>query len=249
MLFTCLHGQTICLRNARLLHAFKWQIADCGVHKSDSLIGEILTELDELGLANNTIVTFMGDHGYHLGEHGIFGKNTNFEVANNAPMIIRVPGITDGGQVTDKLVEFVDMFPTLVELTGHPSLPHCPQRTSSSSVSLCTEGSSLVPLFHDQNTDKWKDRVFYQYPRFVSATKDCMGYSMRTRRYRYTEWVRYDYSTGGIPNWEDKCSVELYDHSVDPHETNNIAIDAGLQEVTKGLSSQLRQGWRAAVVS
>jgi iduronate 2-sulfatase len=217
----------------------------------DSLIGEILQELEDQGLAEDTVVSFIGDHGFHLGEHSIVGKNTAFEIANNSPMIMRIPGVTDGGHVTDKLVEFVDLFPTLAELSGLPSLPNCPGNIDDSrKVNLCTEGSSLVPLFRDLNTSEWKDRVFYQYPHYTgSGQRFCMVYSMRTEQYRYTEWVKYDYSKRVPSNWDDLCAVELYDHHVDPLETKNIAEDAQMKGVRADLSKKIRAGWSAALPS
>ncbi|ELT96527.1 hypothetical protein CAPTEDRAFT_63083, partial [Capitella teleta] len=215
----------------------------------DDLVGEILKDLNDLGIANDTVVSFIGDHGYHLGEHSMIGKNTAFEVANNSPMIIRIPGVTDGGHVSDKLVEFVDLFPTLAELSNLPNVPYCPgKRNESRGVSLCTEGTSLVPLFRDVNTTQWKDRVFYQYPHRNSVGGPfCMGYSLRTEQYRYTEWVKYKFRSWDSADWNDVCAVELYDHHVDPHETNNVAADPVFLEIRQELSTKVRAGWEAAL--
>jgi iduronate 2-sulfatase len=215
----------------------------------DSLIGEILQELEDQGLADDTIVSFIGDHGFHLGEHSIVGKNTVFEVANNSPMIIRIPGVTDGGHVSDKLVEFVDLFPTLAELSNLPNVPYCPgKRKESMGVSLCTEGTSLVPLFRDMNTTQWKDRVFYQYPHYLGhGSAFCMGYSMRTEQYRYTEWVAYTYHEKKKVDWDHVCDVELYDHHVDPNETKNIAKDPRMENLRKDYRKKLREGWSSAL--
>ena len=214
----------------------------------DDLIGQLLQHLQDLGLADDTIVSFIGDHGFHLGEHSIVGKNTAFEVANNAPMIIRIPGVTNGGLVTDKLVEFVDLFPTLAELAGLPTVPYCPSGNMSRTVKMCTEGTSIVPLFKDPTTTKWKDRVFYQYPHYLGHGEHfCMGYSMRTEQYRYTEWVHYNYDAEVKANWTDICATELYDHHVDPHETNNIADDIMLKETQQELSRKIKAGWLAAL--
>ena len=214
----------------------------------DDLIGQLLRHLENLGLANDTIVSFIGDHGFHMGEHSIFGKNTAFEVANNAPMIIHVPGANPGGFVTDKLVEFVDIFPTLVELAGLPKLKRCPNGIAAQKVNLCTEGSSLVPLFRNPSTRTWKDRVFYQYPHYRGHGRHfCMGYSMRTARYRYTQWVDYNYDWKVKANWTNVCATELYDHSIDPLETNNLADDVKLSRVRKELRVKLMDGWYAAL--
>ena len=92
-----------------------------------------LNELERVGLSNDTVVSLLGDHGYHLGEHSIWTKHTNFKVATHAPMMVRIPGLTDNGIVTNRLVEFVDLFPTLVDAVGLPPIPVCPRihRTSS----------------------------------------------------------------------------------------------------------------------
>ena len=108
----------------------------------DHLVGQ-----DNLGLAEDTIVSFIGDHGFQLGEHGSWCKQTNFETSTHAPMMICVPGVTDNGIVTNKLVEFVDLFPTLTEAAGLGSFDLCPE--NSSLISVCTEGHSLLPLMRD----------------------------------------------------------------------------------------------------
>lgn len=214
----------------------------------DDLIGNLLQEVKTLGLDNNTIISFIGDHGYHIGEHNIVGKNTAFEVANNSPMIIRVPGVTDKGFKTDKLVEFVDLFPTLVELADLPSMPYCPSSEESKSVRLCTEGTSLVPLFDDPGTERWKNSVFYQYPHHRGYRNAfCMGYTIRTPDFRYTEWVSYNYSTSIRANWTHICGRELYDHAFDPYEKFNVAYEGLYGAIKSELSHKLRRGWREAL--
>jgi len=92
----------------------------------DSLVGQVLDELSALNLASNTVVMFIGDHGWQLGEHGEWCKHTNFELATRTPMMLSVPGLTDGGLRSDALVEFVDIFPTVVEAAGLPVPMICP---------------------------------------------------------------------------------------------------------------------------
>ena len=161
----------------------------------------------------------------------------------------RLPGMNDNGLilVTDKLVEFVDLFPTLAELAGLPKVPRCPPGVrESQQTDLCTEGSSLVPLLKDQQHGQWKDRVFYQYPHFVNDDRSwCMGFSMRTEKYRFTQWVGYDYKTSGA-DWTQICGVELYDHEVDPNETKNLANDVSLTKTIQKLREQLKAGWADA---
>ena len=133
----------------------------------DSNIGRVLQKLHDLGLDDSTVVVLWGDHGWQLGEHNQWGKCNNFEVTAHAPLILRVPGLTDDGLRTANLAEMVDIFPTLVEATGHDPLPACPK--DSSEIKLCREGDSLMPLVRDPQTTRWKDAVFWQYPRVRAA--------------------------------------------------------------------------------
>jgi arylsulfatase A-like enzyme len=179
----------------------------------DAQVGRVLKELDDLGLRENTIIIAWGDHGWHLGDQGLWCKHTNFEIAARAALMISVPGMKHGGSRTAALVEYVDIYPTLCELAGL-SLPEG------------LEGTSFKPLIEDPSKE-WKKAAFSQYPR----QKDVMGYSMRTDRYRYTEWVKKD----------DHAKVvarELYDHEKDPLETVNTAETAD-SAMVKGLSAQL----------
>ena len=102
----------------------------------DSLVGQVLDSLTDLGLESNTIVTFVGDHGWQLGEHGEWCKHTNFELATRAPFIVRIPGLTDDGPKMDEFVEFVDIFPTLADAAGLPVPPLCPRKSQKASVLL-----------------------------------------------------------------------------------------------------------------
>lgn len=211
---------------------------------TDSLVGEVLTALSDLGLDDNTIVAFWGDHGWNLGENAVWSKCTNFELATHAPMMVRVPGLTDGGVVTERLTEFVDLFPTLAEAAGLEPVPLCPKR--SDDVKTCTEGVSMVPLMKNPKR-RWKTAAFSQYPRLYISGDVIMGYTMRTPRYRYTEWVSYDgprfKEIGGLL----MDSVELYDHQRDPEENHNFAFDSEYKQIRKSLHKQLADGWRAAL--
>lgn len=96
----------------------------------DSLVGQVLNQLSAVNLASNTIVLFVGDHGWQLGEHGEWCKHTNFELATHAPVMLSIPGLTDGGVQSDALVEFVDIFPTVVEAAGLLVPMTCPKDSS-----------------------------------------------------------------------------------------------------------------------
>ena len=213
---------------------------------TDSLVGEVLAELDALGLSNSTIVSFWGDHGWQLGEHGEWEKETNFELATHAPMMIHIPGMTDEGIVTERLTEFVDLFPTLAEAAGLPSVPLCPQ--NSSLIKVCSEGVSLMPLMKDPQRE-WKKAAFSQHIRWTDGHKTVvMGYTIRTEKYRYTEWpLFHEGPTIYGPDWSKLYGTELYDHQIDPEENVNRADMSEYKEIKADLSKQLRVGWRKAM--
>jgi len=189
------------------------------VSYTDALVGRVIDELDRLGLRQRTVIILWGDHGWKLGEHAMWCKHTNFELDTRVPMILSAPGQKSAGRRTDALVEFVDIYPTLCELCGLEMPKHC-------------EGTSMVPLLGDP-ARKWKSAAFSQYPR-----GRIMGYSMRTGRWRYTEWV--ERKTGKA------VARELYDHKNDPAENVNVAARAENAETLKELSAMLSKGWRAA---
>ena len=139
--------------------------------------------------------------------------------------MVKIPGVTDNGLTTDKLVELVDLLPTLVEAAGFDPLETCPE--NSHEVQLCTEGSSLIPLTKSPDRHDWKDAVFWQMPQKSFNDDELptqMGYAIRTAEYRYTEYVRIKYPTKGdyAPDWEDPVDhEELYDLTIDPQENWN----------------------------
>ncbi|GHU99935.1 iduronate-2-sulfatase [Bacteroidia bacterium] len=170
---------------------------------TDANIGKLLDELDRLHLADNTIVIVWGDHGWHLGDHGMWGKQTNFENATHACMLMRVPGLGKGVQPAS-LCEYVDVFPTLCELTATPT-------------PAWLDGVSLVPAMKNPKASV-RDYAFSQYPRPGGV----MGYTIRTARYRYTEWLPGGY-TAEKPYVKGKnVGCELYDYQQDPLETRNL---------------------------
>ncbi|MDQ3440153.1 MAG: sulfatase, partial [Planctomycetota bacterium] len=189
----------------------------------DAQVGRVVAELERLGLRANTIVVLWGDHGWHLGEQGQWTKHTNFENATRNALIVSVPsGHAKAGAKTDALVETVDLYPTLCELAGLPRPDGL-------------EGTSLVPLFADPSR-AWKPAAFSQYPREGGKV---MGYSIRTDRYRYTEWQ--DAAT------KKPLATELYDHENDAAETVNLATKEDQAAVMKKLSEQLNAGWKRAL--
>jgi len=171
------------------------------VSYTDAQIGKVLDALDASGLSENTYIVLWGDHGWHLGDHGMWCKHTNYEHAVHIPLLISGPGITSG-QRTTSLVETVDLYPTLMELTKQ-SLP-----TSVGGAAL--EGTSLVPVLHEP-TRSVNDHVLSVYPRGKR-----LGRAVRTDRHRLVEWK----AIGGPP---EAAVVELYDYDSDPDETKNLA--------------------------
>jgi iduronate 2-sulfatase len=211
---------------------------------TDSLVGQVVGELEKLGLANSTIISFWGDHGWQLGEHGEWCKNTNFEITTHAPMMVHVPGQTDKGLSTEALTEFVDLFPSLVELAGFPALPLCP--VDSTKTASCREGKSFSPLIKTPK-QAWKQAAFSQYPRMAIDGNIFMGYTMRTDRYRYTEWAKFHPYPIFKPEWPARLTnqnAELYDHQIDPEENYNRVADPSYKDAARKLSAILRKGWR-----
>lgn len=186
----------------------------------DAQIGRVLDELERLGLWDKTVIVVWGDHGWHLGDHGLWCKHTNFETATHSPLIVRSPGQKAPGRKTRALTEFVDIYPSLCDLCGLPKPEHL-------------EGYSFAPLMDDPD-QPWKKAAFSQYPRGRA-----MGYSMRTDRYRYTEWIHR--KTGEV------VARELYDHEADPGENVNVAVLPENRGLVGKLSEMLHAGWRAAL--
>lgn len=198
---------------------------------ADACLGRVLKALDRLNLTRNTIVALWGDHGWHLGEHGHWGKSTNYEAATRAPLIVAAPGVARAGSRCRGLVEFVDIYPTLAELCRLPAPANL-------------EGQSFVPLLR-RPEQRGKLAAFSQYPR-PSNTKasgtdsilkgDTMGYTMRTEEFRYTEWRR----------GSEVIETEAYDHRRDPAETVNVAGDPAYAEPVARLKRMMQDGWRGA---
>lgn len=184
----------------------------------DAQIGRVLDALDTLGLAERTIVVFWSDHGYHLGEHlGAWQKRTLFEESARSPLLIRAPGAKGNGRVCSRIVEFVDLYPTLADLSG---------LKPPGSLS----GRSLRPLLDDPQSP-WDGAAITQILRPPDArfAQPIMGRSIRTERWRYTEWD------------EGRSGTELYDHTSDPQEHRNLAAkpDAATQEVIAELKARM----------
>ena len=193
----------------------------------DSRLGVLLDAMDRLRLWGHTVVVFLGDNGYHLGEHGgLWHKNSLFEESARIPLIVAAPGRRAVGRHSSRLVELVDLYPTLAGLCGLRA-------------PAALEGTNLAPLLDDPKRP-WKRGAFTMQGRGKERTEAArdiqfLGKSVRAERWRYTEWD------------EGRQGVELYDHASDPRETVNLADDprhAGTRAELQGL---LRGGWRAAL--
>ena len=212
---------------------------------ADQQIGRVIQELYLLGLSENTVIVFLGDHGLQMGEHSEWDKYTNFEISHRAPLMFHVPGEIDSYIASDKLVEFVDIFPSLVEAAGFDPIPRCP--AYSRNISLCREGSSLLELV--RNPDEWKSAIFYQHPMNFGTTwqMEHQGYTVMTEEYRYSEYVNMKNvnQEDQEPNWSDPIDFgELYDLVNDPLENTNLFLNEDYQETIADLKKLLHQGWR-----
>jgi iduronate 2-sulfatase len=177
----------------RLIHGYH-----AAASYMDAQLGRVLEALDETGLAENTIVLLWGDHGWHLGDHGMWCKHTNYEQAARIPIIVAAPG-GESGSATRALVESVDIYPTLCELAGLP----VPEKL---------DGASFAATVRDASAPT-KDSIIHVYPRGPR-----IGRAVRTERYRLVEWKR----PGASP---EEAVLELYDYKADPAETKNLASE------------------------
>ena len=189
----------------------------------DAQVGRLIQALDSLGLWEKTIIVFMSDHGYHLGEHGLWHKFTLFEEANKVPMIVSTPAMKKRGIRSNRLVEMIDVYPTLAELCG-----------LQAADSL--HGKSFVPLLDDPD-QPWKQTAYMVVARpkgrpdrsLPNGNMGLMGRSVRTEKWRYTEW------------WEGEKGIELYDHVNDPHELTNLAREKEYQDTVRVLKELLHK--------
>ncbi len=188
----------------------------------DALIGNLLTELKSSGLDKNTIIVLWGDHGWHLGDHSLWNKHSNFEEATRAPLLISLPGQTSK-IVYNAITEFVDVYPTLVELAGLP-------------LSKDLDGKSLLPVLKGEKKPI-NEFAISQYPR-KNGNQNYMGYALRTNRYRYVEWVK-DFKTSQKFNLLSVSDMELYDYEKDPLETKNVANDPTYKAIKKELGNKM----------
>jgi arylsulfatase A-like enzyme len=181
----------------------------------DAQVGHVVDALDRLGLADNTIIVFTSDHGYHTGEHGLWQKMSLFEESARVPLLIVAPGVARQGTVAKTPVGLIDLYPTLAELCQIPA----PQNL---------QGQSLVPMLKDASF-AGRGWAISQVTRGGGARAPrFFGYSLRTPQWRYTEWD------------EGRQGRELYDHRTDPGELTNLADDQAYAAMVEQLAEQLR---------
>jgi uncharacterized sulfatase len=180
----------------------------------DANVGRVRVGLDRLKLTDNTIVVFMSDHGYHLGERGQWMKQTLFERSARAPLMMAGPGVTAKGRASSRIVEFLDIYPTLADLARVSPPPGL-------------HGRSLAPLLRNPQA-QWDHPALTQVRR-GPPENHFMGYSVRTEKWRYTEWD------------EGKRGAELYDEVTDPDEMRNLAAEAKYRDTVAEMQRLLRR--------
>lgn len=223
---------------------------------TDYNVGLVLDELERLGLAESTVVAFMGDHGYQLGEMNIWHKMTNFELGTRVPLIIRVPWkAASVGVKSPAIVEAVDLYQTFVGLTGVDPVPE----------SEGLQGYDLSPLFDDpagfaaqetryafsqfakryEKSSAFQDKVAWDTCSLCDRNStDVFGYTVRSENYRYTEWCVWN-KTSLRPNWDQVIGRELYNHTGDFGTNFNFATPQvniwNASSATMELSDSLRK--------
>jgi uncharacterized sulfatase len=180
----------------------------------DAQVGKLLDALERLKLADKTVVVFWSDHGYHLGEHGLWMKQSDFEESARVPLIVAAPAQKAKGKVSTRTVELVDLYPTLTDL--------CSVKAPSN-----LHGQSLRPLLDDPAA-KWTKAAHTQVWRGGFP-----GHSVRTERWRYTEWDN------------GKQGVQLFDHDADPKEQNNLAENPKFASALAEMKALLLKNWPA----
>jgi len=210
----------------------------------DALVGKLMKTLDRTGLSENTIVVLQTDHGFHLGDHDLWGKDSNFENSTLSPLIISAPGMESGK--TRAPTEFVDIFPTLSQLAGLP-------------IPEDLDGESLVPLM-EKTRDQIKPYAVSQFPHKdpsiefhhentflgtdLRSRKGSMGYSIRTERYRLTYWMRQGFRSGQSFEPDQVLFKEFYDYQKDPLETKNWLKDPAYEKAISRMETLMREYFR-----
>jgi len=214
-------------KQKELVHAYY-----AAVSYVDAQVGILLNTLDSLGTLDNTIIVLWGDHGWHLGDHDMWGKHTNFEQATRAPLIFAAPGLKSGK--TKSLSEHVDVFPTICDL-------------ANLSIPTQLQGKSLKPVMQNKSTTV-HEYAMSQYPRKLKGPEfkelgytdgKLMGYSLRTDRYRYTIWFNNSYNSSQAYSDSRIYKRELYDYVKDPLEKVNVVDDGDYKKALEDLQKKM----------
>jgi len=209
-------GRVIEKKQRELIHGYY-----AAVTYVDAQLGKVLAYLKSSGLEKSTMIVLIGDHGWHLGDHGLWNKHTTFEQATRTPMYMRSPKGKTGIRNSSP-TELVDIFPTMCEI-------------ANLKIPKNLQGKSLVPILNGKNSSV-KNAALSQWPRDGK-----MGYALRNNRYRYVEWRVGDYKKSKDYMHGKVAAVELYDYEKDPLETKNLAKEKEYAEIVKKLKSELDQ--------
>lgn len=200
----------------KLIHAYMATVSFV-----DAQIGKLLDALEKNQLTQNTIIVFWGDHGWHLGDHGMWGKASNFEQATAAPLIISAPQ-TKPAKINTP-TEFVDIYPTLCELAGLKTPEHL-------------DGQSLIRI---SKAGLQYDFAISQWPK-----GNKLGYAIRDGRYRYVEWIENGYHVNPNANMNQVAGRQLFDYKNDPNETLNLVNNPQYKEALKKMKQKLHQFYK-----
>lgn len=210
-------GRVIDPKQKELIHGYY-----ASVSYTDAQLGKVLDFIDNSSLKENTVIVLIGDHGWHLGDHGLWNKHSNFEQATRTPIMVLTPN-RNKGIINSSPVELIDAFPTICELSNIKTPGHL-------------QGTSLVPIINNQQS-KVKEIAISQYPRHGAK----MGYAARSDRYRYVEWKSGDYKKNKDYINGEVQGIELYDYELDPLETKNLANDNAYKDILLELKSELNR--------
>lgn len=184
----------------------------------DAQIGKLMDALEDQGLLENTIIVVWGDHGFHLGDHGMWCKHSTFEQATHSPLIISKPGGAEN--TTEAPTGFIDLYPTICDLAGL-EVPHH------------LDGQSLTGLMHNKAVPR--DYVVSQWRK-----GDKMGYALRNKRFRYVEWIEQGLHVTPDVNFSRVDKVQLFDYKKDPHETMNVADQSEYRDVREKMETKIQ---------
>jgi arylsulfatase A-like enzyme len=182
----------------------------------DENVGRVLDVLDEMNLSENTLVVYTSDQGFYLGEHGWFDKRFMYEESFRMPLLIRMPGMTDGGKIVTQLVQNLDFAPTFLDLAG-VEIPEDMQ------------GLSLLPLLKEEYPGDLRESLYYHYYEYPGAHSVKRHYGIRNDQYKLIHF------------YHDIDAWELYDLKSDPSEMNNLIEDPGYKELILSLKAELKE--------